>query len=749
MAYDSGISLRFAPDPDHEPYQQAASATWPLFPGQPYRVLWSVTSEAEGFRGLLLTGRCSDPTLLRPRLIRATLHRLHHGRVTKCLQDVKLELPAGWDGPPQEQVRCWIEDGVGRFQLSCEGFDVPPSRPGTGTDHLIQIILCAEGPPEGRFGLQAELACGGGRLPLPAYAFEARPPAWIPLVSGSNPDAPLSPPGPASRPSDERPRNASTPGIQLLNQPALRCATAIFERRERSALEAAVEAFWAWMEALPTGFEASLELRWEKPLGSPRTHRLRLEEVPTHPQVLEWASRPGGWHAFTALWIPRGEVLPAAGFSIHRSYPDEGLGRRYVLSALCQLDGVPCLSRTRDLAPKTTDTLHVSAWGVEGAWTGYPSKEIEGLLEPLMGRLPLLQGWCGPMAWVPAFDVAQAYRRTPYEESSFIASWGSRHLSALLMSAEWCGRKVRMVAPTLWLGPALAGRVSERSLAEVADLRRLGPVLRLDRKAGVPMEALERALLPLLPVERGRLPESLRDSVEPLPPAWESPSGPSTRWSDGFLRGLGLREGLDACTPMEQEVGSGSRIRLEHFWLEHTAEEPWEQVVSGTFEGPVGPERGLVFNLKYPWGELDNQGFLASLDATGLHLKRWGRREEAWLGVQTAPALNLTLSNHLAAVFRRGSFEGARCQVLLNGQVLIEATDEELALPHPQVPRVPPEPREITRDGALIASVGAGTRGELRDCGFYAGLWLPAGDPAQAFVLTLRSPARAFATSLG
>lgn len=73
------------------------------------------------------------------------------------------------------------------------------------------------------------------------------------------------------------------------------------------------------------------------------------------------------------------------------------------------------------------------------------------------------------------------------------------------MTAHWCGNVLRMVTPHMWLCRNLIDQVDRSALERVAEVTEINGVHRLALRRGFALDALELALLPILPVENTRI----------------------------------------------------------------------------------------------------------------------------------------------------------------------------------------------------------------------------------------------------
>ena len=100
-------------------------------------------------------------------------------------------------------------------------------------------------------------------------------------------------------------------------------------------------------------------------------------------------------------------------------------------------------------------------------------------------------------AWIPAFDIYDDWRRTPYEDAS-ATDWFRLDLNGKMMTREW--RRLRAIAPRMWLGAELLEGVDIAALEKIADVSRHGALTEIRLRESVSLIELERALQARLPL---------------------------------------------------------------------------------------------------------------------------------------------------------------------------------------------------------------------------------------------------------
>jgi hypothetical protein len=73
------------------------------------------------------------------------------------------------------------------------------------------------------------------------------------------------------------------------------------------------------------------------------------------------------------------------------------------------------------------------------------------------------------------------------------------------MSLQWCGNVLRMVTPHMWACRTLIEQVDRAALGRVAHVTETNDAFKISLNEGQPLDDLELALLPILPVESVRV----------------------------------------------------------------------------------------------------------------------------------------------------------------------------------------------------------------------------------------------------
>jgi hypothetical protein len=116
----------------------------------------------------------------------------------------------------------------------------------------------------------------------------------------------------------------------------------------------------------------------------------------------------------------------------------------------------------------------------------------------MRGAAPL-QAWCGDCAWIPEFDRYGAYALTPYEAAAAV-DWFGRGLAGTLGDRTWSRRRLRFVAPRMWLGWEMLELIDATALTSFAHVAEVEDGMVITLRNPGDLARLEKALLPILPL---------------------------------------------------------------------------------------------------------------------------------------------------------------------------------------------------------------------------------------------------------
>jgi hypothetical protein len=137
--------------------------------------------------------------------------------------------------------------------------------------------------------------------------------------------------------------------------------------------------------------------------------------------------------------------------------------------------------------------------------------DMKARLDAFAAAQAPLQAWHGQATWIPAFDRADSYEPTVYEDMSVLNFFRGillgppDPLTQRRMTAPWCGNVLRMVSPHMWLCRALIGQTDRAALEQTAIVTEVGESFKIEKRPDRGMDDLELALLNILPIESARI----------------------------------------------------------------------------------------------------------------------------------------------------------------------------------------------------------------------------------------------------
>jgi hypothetical protein len=452
------------------PYHRFFPAAWPTEAGADAGFVWPVLSRNQGLRdvrvALHIDQSDSDPVdgfvLLHVTL---AAHAAQNGRIVSATP-----LASFGQSVPAEVARRSAD-----IALDAHPFNVPEPRAGQHGEVMLLLRVEVRAPQAGEALITPTLRSGGaeaGPLILPTLRLAARGSGWTPIVAD---------------PMDENP--ARRQAVLRLNAPACLTHVAILPdggAELRDSLRALVEAFLLPMT--DTDLVAVIRTRKHHALDrNPGDGGVAgaSQTVPVC-DLLQGRLWPKLFQAtrdlqslqieISALGGPHG----LAGFSIQTSLrdADEAAGDEgaTVAVALWVIGDAAALGLLRlDM---------VAVRNAFAAWVRQASP---------------LQAWMADCTWVPEFDHYESYAMTLYEAAAAV-DWRGRGLAGTLCGRAWPRRRLRFVAPHMWLGWELAGLVDTSRLAAVARVTAYADGVEVELRRPGDLAALERLLVPVLPL---------------------------------------------------------------------------------------------------------------------------------------------------------------------------------------------------------------------------------------------------------
>jgi hypothetical protein len=300
---------------------------------------------------------------------------------------------------------------------------------------------------------------------LPPLRLAAVQPSWVPIVSRS-----------------EKPDAGRRQAILRLNTPSVLSAAAILPDDGDTSRDRARELIEAWLRRLRP-----------EPGTTAVVHTQRMSPS----KKLAKATRPVPLEALTAdkLWAKL--FAEASGYQsvligLHRAdtpHPHAGMA----------LQGPIQLFRRAVFEP----TLNCALWmldhqTVHRALGASPEATID-LFETWLASVDPLHAWVTRAAWIPQFDSWEDFAQTLYEGTATVDWFRSITDDFAAGGRISMARRLRFVAPKLWLDESLMREVDRAALEEVAALRQRRRATEIELLPGRSLAELETALAPLLP----------------------------------------------------------------------------------------------------------------------------------------------------------------------------------------------------------------------------------------------------------
>jgi hypothetical protein len=450
-APDGAVALKYLVSEDDCPYHGFFPAPWPVPPGATARYRWYVASSGAGFTGLTLRLEIEGTAPLRVEGIGLSVYRFYNGQVTSMT-------------PVAERAGPLPAEGV----VEIADFTVPAVEPQTRRQFLLQLDVNVRMPEAGEATLIPVLAPLEAEVQspsLPPLRLAAVQPSWVPIVSRS-----------------EKPDAGRLQAILRLNTPSVLSAAAILPDDGDTSRDRARELIEAWLRRLRP-----------EPGTTAVVHTQRMSPS----KKLAKATRPVPLEALTTdkLWPKL--FAEASGYQsvligLHRAdtaHPHAGVA----------LQGPIQLFRRAVFEP----TLNCALWmldhqTVHRALGASPEATID-LFETWLASVDPLQAWVTRAAWIPQFDSWEDFAQTLYEGAATVDWFRSITDDFAAGGRISMARRLRFVAPKLWLDESLMREVDRAALEEVAALRQRRRATEIELLPGRSLAELETALAPLLP----------------------------------------------------------------------------------------------------------------------------------------------------------------------------------------------------------------------------------------------------------
>jgi hypothetical protein len=489
---------------------------------------WLVLSQGAGFSGGTASIRVSGPdTLTLSKAIIAGC-KFHNGQIVGKLETypkiVSAEdaaafaetqkfnlIPVSSSSPESREFR-------GEFA----SLIVPALTPGRTTQILLLIGLDLQAQTAGEWEINFSIQPGTQtevRHHLPPVRIAALQQAWLPVVSGLNPKtrydkSNLSP----NHLRELDYKQTKIPLRRRLDYPSITSSVAILHDDGQPTLDACKTWLEEWLRPLANQREGGIHIRAEKQMSE----SAYVGKTKKNPPVSDFLSdklwgklfdQAGNYQTVLVEFVPKDGDHPVAGIGLQHSMDEHG--QKYKEQYEKQLGETLTAMRGRPFgALELRGTWHVFKWIINHEdcyeYLATSAAAMDQQLDTFAFQRAPVQAWSSQCAWKPEFDSADSFERTLYEESSTL-NWfrgilnNDIGLNTGKMTAQWCANVLRMVTPQMWLCANLIDQIDKAALEQVADVSEMNGVYKVALRPGCRLDALELALLPILPVESVRI----------------------------------------------------------------------------------------------------------------------------------------------------------------------------------------------------------------------------------------------------
>jgi hypothetical protein len=447
------------------PYHNFFPAAWPAEAGADVYYVWPVICRHRGVRRLRLALHIDRAGDFVPVHILITAFSARHGQIIS---------PA-----PLASFGQSVPGDVGRMgadlAFDAEPFVLPDPTEEAGHEYMVLVRVELHIPASGEALITPSLRADGTdtqALILPTLRLAATRVAWLPVVA------------------DPLEKNAlRRQAVLRLNTPAALTHVAILPDTGQEVRDSIRNLIETWLLPM-TDTPLLATIRTEKHF-SPDGAGSAADTTEPLATLLQGQLWPKLFRAARDLQNLRVEIGAAdaphmlAGFSLYSSLRD-GAG--------------PPADPDRADGP----TLAASIWAIadETALSLLRLNIVEAraaFADWVRAAAPL-QAWMAECAWIPAFDHYESYAVTLYEAAARM-DWVGEDLVGTLCDRAWLRRKLRFVAPQMWLGWELASIIDATKLTAVADVTACADGVEVLLRRRRDLAKLERLLAPVLPMK--------------------------------------------------------------------------------------------------------------------------------------------------------------------------------------------------------------------------------------------------------
>jgi hypothetical protein len=296
---------------------------------------------------------------------------------------------------------------------------------------------------------------------------------------------------------------AKAASVLKLNAPTVFSMTALVQD-EPTALARVGAWAEAWLSAQSAANDATLCIKTMKHMSASfrvakSEMTVPLEAAAAHKRWPKLFDPRSDYQSVMLRVIGDGDPFPVAGFTWQGALRD-GQALKHVRDTIA-----PYLRSSDHAYPLDSEAgsaVVVSAWMLNDPAIfeamGTTPDRLTQMFEGWMAGHDPVQAWITRAAWIPEFDVYESYHQTPYEIASRV-DWFRSGLNGMLAQRAWACRRLRFVAPRMWLGSELTAMVDTERLAAVAELSRSGSATRVQLRRTHTLGDLEVVFEPILP----------------------------------------------------------------------------------------------------------------------------------------------------------------------------------------------------------------------------------------------------------
>ena len=515
-------------DPDNCRMRAVYPSSWPLAIGAKRLATWLILSEGAGFSGGTATVRLSGPdTLVLTRAIVSGC-KFHNGQVVGALEPVaqnltkedvaKLVDAKRFNLVPTESSSAESREYRGEFP----NLAIPPMTPQRTTQILLLLQMDLEPQKAGEWEINVSIRPGTQteyQHKLPPLRIAAVEQKWLPVVSGLNPKTIYDKSNLSTTHLRElNHKQSEVPGQRRLDHPAVTSSVAILKDEEQTTLDAARKWFEAWLRPLADQQEGEIRIHGEKQMSASFTVGKTKKTLPVSGFLGDkmWGKLfddANNYQTVQVTFFPKGAECAVAGIGLQHTFRQYGeIKKEQHDQQTAETLGIMRGRPFDTLEPG--DTWHVFKWVINHEhcykYLGTSAGDMEQQLDSFATERRPLQAWNSQCTWIPAFDRADSYECTVYEDAS-VLNWfrgilpSGYGLNGPKMTAQWCANVLRMVTPRLWLCGNLIDQVDRAALERVAEVSESNGVYKIALRPGCALDELELALMPILPVESARI----------------------------------------------------------------------------------------------------------------------------------------------------------------------------------------------------------------------------------------------------